>query len=453
MNTVKLPRPAAGISLVYLLLLACEPTQTSAPGSLSGPPSASPDEVYPAGVYPCVPPAGARIIDVDAAGGPEAALARTDGAVAALVRFQPHLYTIAKTLVVKSETYLCGVAGKTILQLAPNSAEPTLLTSVSNVTNVTINGITFDGNKARQTTGGAGVVLLFSHFAHIVNVRVQNFRGVTPGGTALYLRGAESPLIEHSFFVDNGVPGETGCDGLALSGFGARVIGNFAFGNTDTGFATQNSRDMLFESNVAKRNGNGLAAGSPAHHLTYRKNRSTENRHGFLYCPCNGAPGGHEVLVEDNDFERNTDAGIYVLGEPRAMPTGFTIVDNRVLQSRGASKLIEGANGVLLRYASGVTLRGNVIEQSDNHGVLVIGSKQVQILANTIRSNSQARACASDGVYVIDDLATHVSSDQVTIAGNVVGDNVRVPTQGRGIVVTTTGSVTVGTNDVHGNCQ
>jgi parallel beta-helix repeat protein len=411
------------------------------------------DPVYPDGTYPCSPPSGAIEIDVDSVGGPETALGIADGTRVFFVRFGPRLYPIVRTLVLNSETYLCGIAGSTVLQLAPGSNDATILSSVANVHDVTINGITFDGNKSKQSQGGAGVQLIQSHSAHVINVRAQNFRGALSGGVAFYLQAAEAPVIEHSFFLNNGIAGELGSDGLYVSGSGAQIRNNFAGGNSDTGFATQNSHDMLFEYNLARRNGNGFAAGAPSYNLTYRRNTSEANEFGFFFCPCNSSPASHDVAVDSSYVLNNSAEGIYVYGLPQDMPTNYALIGNTVSQSSGAGVLPEGVNGIFLKYVQQSQLLDNTVQTNDNHGVLIIGSSGIQLAKNSIWDNSQAEPCAAYGIYVKDDLATPIYAAEISIVSNTVFDNQLSPTQGRGIVVSAKDSATIAANKVFGNCQ
>lgn len=208
---------------------------------------------------------------------------------------------------------------------------------------------------------------------------------------------------------------------------------------------------MLFEGNVAKNNGNGFAAGSPASQLVYRNNLSRRNWYGFTYCPCNGAPGGRDVTLQENQLLDNTSAGVHPYGTPSAVPSEFVLRDNIVSGTHGAGRLPDGVNGVFVREVRDVLLQRNTIDGSGNHGALVLGATGIQILDNVVRRNSQAQRCEAYGIFVKDDDPVGVNADSVTIAQNRVYDDQSPPSQGRGIVISTRGTVSSVSNIESGN--
>jgi len=340
-----------------------------------------------------------------------------------------------------------------VLQLAAGTPSALMLTSPPGIRDVTIDGIIFDGNKDNQAVGGDGILLMSSHFAHITHIKVQNFHGSQPSGAGLHLQGAESPLVEQSFFVDNGIPGQTQSDGLFVSGFGAHVIGNFAFGNTDTGFATQNSHDLIFEQNVAEHCGNGFGGGSPSYHLTYRNNTSQFNLFGFTFCPCrlNRAPAVHDVTLDSNQIQGNSEAGIWVSGTALDRPSAFTLKNNSVTGTSGPGSHGLGANGILLQETDLSILQENTVSKNDNHGVMLQGSTSITISENNIFDNSQLNPCTAFGIFVSDD--SLASSNGIAVIMNQIFDDQSPPTQAGAVFSASHGSLVEQGNQVFGNCQ
>lgn len=320
----------------------------------------------------------------------QSALDSVAGHAGAAVTLSAGTFTITGTgkaadgaLRIGSETTLIGAGmGQTTLKLADGSSGVTgLLRTDSGQTlpdgtpasthNVTICGLTLDGNKAHTTGNTDGF-----------------YSGPKPGtGVA-----DTNITLDHVEIAD-----------MSRYGFdpheqtiGLTITNSVAHGNGMDGFTLDFCSDVTLVDNVAYDNG----------------------RHGF-----NLVTGTHDVTMIGNDAYGNGGAGIEVQtgdNEIRAWTSGITISGGTVDHN--------GKAGIDVHQASSVTIENVTLDANGTYGINLAGVDSVTLAGNTVTGLKAGYEAVHVAGYLQDFGDTDILNDRyigthgVTVDGIALGD-------------------------------
>ncbi|MBB4000242.1 tandem-95 repeat protein [Aureimonas pseudogalii] len=249
--------------------------------------------------------------------------------------------------------------GQTVIKLADHfdaRINGIVRTALETVDNVTIKGLTIDGNRENNTGHQAGFICGIKEDSGKTqsNITLDN---VEAKNCTAY--GINPHEIVTNMVVTNSVSHGNGLDGFVADAvFGGLYANNVAYDNDRHGFNLQNmTQDLVLRNNEARDNG---SAG-----LTVQRG---------------------DILPDD----------------------GTTLPPVRNITVEGGSYHGNAKEGMLIKLASGVTVSGVDIYGNLRQGVRVEGSADTTIKGNTIHDNSQE----ADGTY--DEVNIRLRTDTVT---------------------------------------
>jgi hypothetical protein len=310
----------------------------------------------------------------------------------------PKTYTINNYVMSGTPTnfVLRGTPGKSIIQRTSASGSHFFYVTA---TNVVIDGVTFDSNKASVTANQWGVYLgVGGQNALVSHCVFKNNSGTVGDGFALVSTG---PAAGGSFnFSDNEVTGNTG-QGARFGSVAHGVVSrNYAHDNTAVGISvgsfltassTNYATDIIVSDNRVARSVLGIVAGGwPA---------------PFVFA----FPSAVSVKVSGNQLLDNSTYGIAGGGDY------LDISDNMVSQSAPGVTVFGGIDG-LARYSS---VHGNVVTLSGSPwGIDYGGSVQMTITSNHVTMTSGIAINAGGNQN------SHVTNNHLILSSTATGINV-----------------------------
>ena len=224
-----------------------------------------------------------------------------------------------------------------------------------NVTNVIVEGLTIDGNRAHAQPlngcRGGGIFLFECADVTIRHCAVRNYNG-----DGISFQVSQRVTVEDCLAENNAVLG-------LHPGSGSQhpvVRNNRSLGNGSDGlFVCWRVKYGLFEGNEVRRNkGSGISIGHKDSDNVFRNNALTENaRAGVLFRNESEAMGAHRNVFEHNVI---LDNGLDTDGKPASEPIVIRGV-HRDLQFRantiGYSKSVEGSGAAIASTEASTGLR------------------------------------------------------------------------------------------------
>lgn len=249
--------------------------------------------------------------------------------------------------------------GETVIKLADHfdaRINGIVRTALETVDNVTVTGLTIDGNRANNTGHQAGFICGIKEGSGKTQSNITLDKVEARDCTAYGINPHE---ITTNMVVTNSVSHGNGLDGFVADAvFGGLYANNLAYDNDRHGFNLQNmTRDLVLQDNEARGN---ASAG-----LTVQRG---------------------DILPDDG--------------------TNLPPVSNITVQ--GGAYHGNAKEGMLIKLADGVSVSGADIYDNQRQGVRIEGSIDTQIQGNTIRNNSQE----ADGTY--DEVNIRLRTDTVT---------------------------------------
>lgn len=294
----------------------------------------------------------------------------------------PGTYILSTALSLPSNTHVIGYGQPTLKVKASSTANPLLL-AVASKSDVTIEGITFDGNRSNITSTNNAVTVSACTRVRFVRCVFTNTRGFTLvfGGTG----GCEQSGALFCRFFDCGTLNRTTDDtadrhqAISVSGGGDRNFANFC----------------TFET---------------------------------IGLDCAGFSGSETRCQAVGNLITDTDAGsIYVSGAD-----GFLVANNYI--SNGDT----GGNGIDLHDSTNGAVTGNVCVGNGGGGILLAGCEYVTVSGNVCKNNDQlGTGTTHRGGIVFDSSEADSTTGHITVANNVCLDDQDTPTQLYGIGVKT----------------
>lgn len=335
------------------------------------------------------------------------------------IELSPGSFAIAATITLGSNVTLSGAgAGKTTFTLDNNVDEPILVNTAfedggDTNTNITVRGITFDGNRANQTSANVSTYVdnlgntgtLF--FMEVTGIRVEN---CTVNNAAW--AGVCAVECTDVWLVNNRVDNSND-DSLAI--------------DRDCDRATVSQNHLT---DVGKDNDYGGPAGievqDSASHVTVTNNHivggtaaGAESTVGISVNSHTGESAPHDIVISGNTIESCTAGGIITDGNDAAeWPFNITITNNVIR----AVNLLGQSDGIrLLKMRRGV-VTGNIIYKDDSSQLLrafPISEAEDVVIANNIAYVLASGNNASDvAVRIGHTNNENVNLDRVKIVDN-----------------------------------
>jgi parallel beta-helix repeat protein len=282
--------------------------------------------------------------------------------------------TLGASMKPPAGTYLDGTAAS--LTLA-NSATWNGVDVLTGADDVTIVGLTLDGNRANTSYGQNGLYTVANR-TRFLNCHVKNFNGYNivgfPGATDLLVRGcvSETPASEGIEFqgvvrgaIVNNIVRSTGRNGIYV--WAATASGGTCSDITVTG-------NEVYNPSAENSGGAGIRVDDGAVNVTVTGNTVSG--------------GGTSVL------------GINVGSSTAVRVQHVTVTGNTVKAAP--------AQGVKVSVADHVTVSGNAVSGAGTYGIQVVSATCVSVSGNTVHGS-----VGNSGIQVS-------SATDVTLSGNVV---------------------------------
>lgn len=307
---------------------------------------------------------------------------------------------------IPSNCYVVGY-GSTLKEQSGTNASSFLFTGTG-ATNITIEGLTIDGNSSNNT--GAGQNIGFIHFDAATNVKldkvkVQNFYGNT-GGTApcVFFGGAGSNIsVTNSTISNCGASGHA-ADGIYASGTTIRIQNNTVSSASDTAVVCEAFTDCVVTGNLITSSGNGvgisgLITSTPSSGAVVTGNDISggSSTTGGEIVVANAVPGTmKQVTISGNTIHDSTSgAGIYVY-----KTTGITIGNNTIYNISPSST--NQPHCIAILDSSDASIIGNDIDLCGQYGILAEGLGSFLISGNHVSYASQQSSGTYHGIFVTD---------------------------------------------------
>ena len=275
-------------------------------------------------------------------------------------------YVINTAFSVPSNTYIVGMGQPTLKVKASSTSNPLLLASAS-TTDVTVEGVTFDGNRSNITSGNNLVTVAPATRFRFVRCVFTNTRGFTIvfGGTG----GCQQSGVLFSRFYDCGTLNRTTGDpndrhqAISFSGGGSRNYVNFCDFQT-------------------------------------------------IGLDCISFAGGETQCEAIGNTISDTTAGsIYV-----STSSLFRVAHNYISNGSG------GGNGIDTHNATNGEITGNVCIGNGAAGILIAGDERVSVTGNVCVNNWQSGTSGHRGGITFDSSEAGATTGHVTLTGNVCMD-------------------------------
>ncbi|MDQ3730322.1 MAG: right-handed parallel beta-helix repeat-containing protein [Actinomycetota bacterium] len=326
----------------------------------------------------------------------QAALDAANTAGGGTVFFPKGTYILGSALTLRSNVHLT-CAGGTVLKL--QNGVQSYMALGTNVSNVTIEGLIFDLNKANTTDGGAdtsqmAVYLLASSAAGITKCAIRNC--IIKDGHQLGLR---LNATDSTFPLEVAVEGceITGCKigARVIRGTQIRFVRNRVYANTSEGVNFLGGKNDYVAGNRCYGNGGqGLNFSIQATdksvgavvvgNLCYENGADSAGNFGW---GINFSVECQRFSCVGNVCRNNYQGGIVVDVFPSGIsntlyPTHGVVTGNTCSGYLG----INASNGISVNGVNGLAVSGNTCEGNRNNGIFVNG-RGVAVVGNTMRNN------------------------------------------------------------------
>ena len=372
----------------------------------------------------------------------------------------------SKGLVAPSNATLYAFPGTVTLQAAAAETGNLLLT-VSGVSNVTVYGVTFDGNINSIGNTNTNVVVYSASYVDFDNDKFQNTRGIP----LLFSTNIQYSGVRNSTFYNVGMYWQTS------SSQSDQIQGvAFCCGTVINTSASQGSpgTTLTFTSTSGVSVGNLVKADPSPYYTaggsavvsktttTVTLNQSTalavpsgtgvmfSNNYGnYVLDNTFNLTGLDAISMSDQSHLRiegnhcNTVGGA-ISGNALTSPTGAACIWISNINGGaivGNSSYLAGQNGFDMSFLNGVTVNGNQVFNSGSGGFMLAGSRNVTVTGNTSENNSQNTATSSfTGGFSLALQTGNLAESNLVFVGNVALDNQGTQTQKYGLQLYGTGT-------------
>lgn len=357
----------------------------------------------------------------------QAAIDAVSSAGGGILTFEPKTYIVENTsglgcLIAKSNVTLSGAGTPTVIKLGAAAGNCALLYSASAVSNITIDGIVFDGNSGSITSYDTYGVLLDDVTRLTVNNCVfQNLRldGMLLGQVTL----AKQVSVENSIFKNIGVVG-VGANGIRVyHSRGLLVNANYFYDFIISPIDTNPTPGGDLETNVVVtnnyiKNGAGWLSGYSSISLLADR----------ILCQGNTVIGGGDIVVHDYAGSGQTTKDYRVIGNSLTnTASGITVnqgensdivVSENVIRGFGRFGIhVLNLNSPPSATTNPTIVSNNIIEDTDTDVTYTTTNQPVCILMfnanNVLCSANQCIKPRFAGIWAS-------ASSNVTISDNFV---------------------------------
>jgi parallel beta-helix repeat protein len=316
-----------------------------------------------------------------------------------------------------------------------------LIAFPTGTTNVTISGITFDGNMANQGTIVTHAFLVY--FTNARDIRIMNnefkngYGGVPPDAGAMLVFGGASVhgYVMGNHFHDSFSTGESSSDCFYFSGFDIHTIGNTFENCSDTGSGVEST---------------STDASNPADNIAIVGNTYTGCRQSIGISSAVAGTYVNGVVISGNFIEgaNSSAAGaIYfypvnnidsfnriknvaitgnvvrgtTLGYPIFVFNGSNItVANNIVSLAGQIGANNSYSGIFIGKSDHVLVANNISSDNGNAGINVQGSTDITLQGNFTNGNGLARTLGSRfGILLGKYDITNTQNENIRVMGNV----------------------------------
>lgn len=280
----------------------------------------------------------------------------------------------------------------------------------TNITDISIRELGFDGNKANQTSPtirDGDLLYIATGTNSLISINSCFFENC-PSGAAVTISGATDVEFVDNVIINSGVIGAAvTCDALFFTGTRGLIHGNILKEMTDTGIAFDNSTDLVISANLISAAGNisqdGIAwasTGNTANILISNnicKGAAGNEIHGFP------SAGTHlKIRIINNILIDSLDSPIKIA------PTGTAIfsqivVKNNEINNSNVSVNVPGAVFSIANTASitQIDISENTFDTFDKNGI-VIGSipTRVRIANNSFINCANGNTNDANGAVI-----------------------------------------------------
>jgi len=284
--------------------------------------------------------------------------------------------------------------GSGAIKAVPNISLPPgdYMVEIKGQSDVTIDGIEVDGNRANQTPDAAhaygGVIAIHSRRCTIINCAVHDCNGPLTGGAVG--NGVRTYIASDITIANNQIHGNNGCGvNLYNRSHKIRVIDNVIRNNREIGVESEgrgaNYKD--FRNSEITISGNDIGGAAEPDRLddhgilvdwtdrsTVSGNRCRNTRHNGIEIL-----GCHDITVAKKQCEKNGDVGPpYTWAGIRVTAEGFGD-DGRSSNVAIRDNTVTGSQfGIYLDNVDHVTIHANTITGT-SHGALIVGRGAVDV--------------------------------------------------------------------------
>jgi parallel beta-helix repeat protein len=317
-------------------------------------------------------------------------------------------------------TYLDGTAASLILA---NGATWNGVTVLTGADDVTVVGLTLDGNRANTAYGQNGLYTVANR-TRFLDCHVKNFNGYNivgfPGATDLLVRGcvSEGPASEGIEFqgvvrgsIINNVVRNTGRNGI------------YVWGSSGTCSDITVTGNVVFNASAENPSGAGIRVDDGAYNITVAGNSVTGGGTTVLGINVGSSTAARvkNVTVEGNAVRATPDRGIRVYVADHVTVTGNTVsgaATYGIEVTSGATDVTVAANtvtgsvaysGILVSGgASDCAITGNKVSASGQHNIEISGLLGGSVTGNVV--STSGTSC--NGIFV------YGASSGLSITGN-----------------------------------
>jgi parallel beta-helix repeat protein len=366
--------------------------------------------------------------------------AAIDAGAGKSVFFPPGTYRLSKVLVSAGDARaLVGVPGQTILKTLSSDIADVQILEVTNVADVTVDGLVFDGNASAITNFQNVVQLYNAQRIRFSRCAFQNTRGIA----LLLSTNIQNCVIEGNRFLNCGYTGGiTGANRRqAIAFVGATVGGADSYGNRVLDNTFENTGlDCIswISQNYGAVSGNRMnvmgAAGiycSSSRHSVISGNvvRSGPGA-GDPYVTGIDIPNSANIAVTGNIVHECSADGIGIY----AGTSNCTVSGNTCLNNDQDGTVVK--RGGIYVHGSGHTITGNVCADTQ-----ATKTQDYGLLVNTAATNvviDESNNCFGNGIAQIG----YVGSDMSLVTSTATIGRLPATNSGTAIVLTATGPQT-----------
>jgi len=325
----------------------------------------------------------------------QAALAQVSGDLVTVV-VPDGSYSLSTQIALLDGTYLMAAnRGATITMAAGAGFNAALIQGKSNVT---IDGIRLDGNKANVTGNASGIQLHSSSSVTIRNSSINNFTncGIIGSNTLSNIR------IENCRLTDNGLYGE-----------GTSIKGIFLYGSMDNIHILDN---IIDNGELDDTYGIQISTGGVAnvYNVFIKNNRVLDNDRIGIYLSGDGTYFIDRATVEGNISTGNRDNILMAYCRYSACVGNVAYASNDDMDG-------VGGDGIVIQDSDFVTISGNNAAHNHARGILLQDSNRCTVVGNTVYRNNEGAAATVAGISIYRTAAGKTANYNL-IEGNISAD-------------------------------